>query len=134
MIMKKCSTCKEEKSFNEFHKNSSKIDGLQQECKTCCKLRDKKYYIKYGNESYQKRSKQYSQRNKEFIKRYKQLFGKCIDCGITDYRVLQFDHTKNKSYNISDMAQSNSIQLIKNEIRKCEIRCANCHQIKTHYN
>ena len=62
------------------------------------------------------------------------MFGKCVDCGIKDYRVLQFDHIKDKINNIPNMvANASKLQNIKNEIKKCEFRCANCHQIKTHY-
>lgn len=35
--MKKCCRCKEEKLESEFHKNKSKKDGLQLECKDCRK-------------------------------------------------------------------------------------------------
>jgi len=131
--MKICTSCKESKSLDMFHKNKSKKDGLQNECKECCKLRDKKYYNKYGSSKYVENSKKNYERNKEFVRRYKQIFGKCIDCGIEDWRVLQFDHISNKKYNVADMIKSNSIYLIKQEIKKCVLRCANCHQIKTHY-
>lgn len=131
--MKTCISCKESKSLDMFHKNKSKKDGLQNECKECCKLRDKKYYDKYGSSKYVENSKKNYERNKKFVRRYKQIFGKCIDCGIKDWRVLQFDHINSKKYNISDMIYSNSINLIKQEIKKCVLRCANCHQIKTHH-
>ena len=63
------------------------------------------------------------------------MFGKCVDCGITDYRVLQYDHvTDNKVNDVGYMTNHGyGLETIKEEIRKCEFRCANCHQIKTHY-
>ena len=131
--MKKCITCKIEKTVSEFHKNKRQVDGLQNKCKECCKIRDKKYYLKYGSQKYVSRSSQNRKRNKEFIERYKKIFGKCVDCGIQDWRVLQFDHIKNKKYNVSEMVNGNSIKLIKEEIKKCVVRCANCHQIKTYH-
>ena len=45
-------------------------------------------------------------RNKEFVTRYKKIHGKCVDCGIEDWRVLQFDHQSNKKHNISDLSGS----------------------------
>lgn len=131
--MKQCITCKQQKSLTEYHKNKRKSDGLQNECKECCKIRDRKYYKKYGSKAYVTRHKTYKKRNKLFIEKYKKIYGKCVDCGITDYRVLQFDHIKNKSANVSDLLDGSSLQVIKEEVRKCEMRCANCHQIKTHY-
>lgn len=56
----------------------------------------------------------------------------CIDCGETDPIVLEFDHLKDKKYNISDLIRTGySIEKIDKEIEKCEVRCANCHRRKT---
>jgi hypothetical protein len=72
-------------------------------------------------------------KNKAFINRVKRIYS-CVDCGEGNPVVLDFDHVKgNKRGNISDMARwSYSLETIKEEIRKCEIRCANCHRKKTH--
>ena len=72
-------------------------------------------------------------RNKNFVQDY--LKDKsCIDCGNDDIRVLEFDHVRGEKYNsISRMVNNAcSIDRIIKEIKKCEIRCANCHRIKTH--
>ena len=132
--MKMCSKCKEYKLFNEFHKNKNNTDGHQKTCKKCAIEEQMRHYHKVGTKKYNRRNQTYRERNKQFFDRYRKMFGKCVDCGITDYRVLQFDHLHNKQYNVSEMIHSGlSISLIKDEIRKCELRCANCHQIKTHY-
>jgi len=74
------------------------------------------------------------QRNRHFIFRYLSLFGSCVDCGIDDWEVLEFDHidqstkTKQVSYLYSNHY---SLKKIKSEIKKCELRCANCHRKKT---
>ena len=36
-MKKQCPNCKEEKQYSEFHKCSSRIDGLQSYCKLCKK-------------------------------------------------------------------------------------------------
>jgi hypothetical protein len=132
--MKKCTKCNSTKSYSDFHKNKNKKDGFQNECKECCKLRDKNHYKKYGNAKHVENQKKQALRNKEFINRYKKLYGVCVDCGIKDWRVFQFDHLSDKKHNISDLVGAGmGLKSIKTEIRKCEIRCANCHQIKTHY-
>tara|TARA_R100000406_G_scaffold73516_1_gene53776 strand:- start:742 stop:1098 length:357 start_codon:yes stop_codon:yes gene_type:complete len=71
--------------------------------------------------------------NRAFVNRVKQMYG-CIDCGELDPIVLDFDHVRGeKLNNIADMVhKAFSIQTIKEEIRKCEIRCSNCHRKKTH--
>jgi len=72
-------------------------------------------------------------KNKAFVNRVKRMHN-CVDCGEDNPVVLDFDHVKGyKRGNISDMARwSYSLETIKEEIRKCEIRCANCHRKKTH--
>lgn len=100
------------------------------------KAYQKKHYQE--NKSYYKdkakKSKRYQRKwNREFVNRFKRLYG-CIDCGENNYLVLDFDHVKgDKLESIANMVhRPNSLSVIKNEIRKCEIRCANCHRIKTH--
>lgn len=57
----------------------------------------------------------------------------CVDCENSDVRVLEFDHVKDKKFkNISTMIyQRYSWNRILKEIEKCEVRCANCHRIRT---
>ena len=46
--------------------------------------------------------------------------------------VLEFDHInpEEKISNVSDLMKF-SINKVKKEIAKCEVRCANCHRRKT---
>ena len=57
----------------------------------------------------------------------------CVDCGESDIIVLQFDHVRGKKRgNVSSLArQGVSLDIVIMEIKKCEIRCANCHVRKT---
>lgn len=57
----------------------------------------------------------------------------CTDCGESDLRVLQFDHVRGtKRHNISDMLKNGyAWSAILLEIFKCDIVCANCHQIRS---
>jgi hypothetical protein len=57
----------------------------------------------------------------------------CVDCGIKNYILLDFDHLSDKKYNVSRMIHDGfSWAAIKKEIAKCEVVCANCHRIRTH--
>jgi uncharacterized protein YktB (UPF0637 family) len=57
----------------------------------------------------------------------------CVDCGINNHIILDFDHLKDKKYNISRMIHDGfSWAAIKKEIAKCEVVCANCHRIRTY--
>jgi len=57
----------------------------------------------------------------------------CKDCGVTNHIVLDFDHLKDKKYNISQMIRDGfSWKSIMKEVEKCEVVCANCHRVRTH--
>lgn len=54
----------------------------------------------------------------------------CLVCGEKDILVLTYDHidVKDKKYYVSDLLRSNkTIELLKEEIVKCNILCHNCH-------
>ena len=58
----------------------------------------------------------------------------CIDCGYAAHaEALQFDHIdNNKKASVSNLVRSDySWATIMIEINKCEVRCANCHAVKT---
>lgn len=57
----------------------------------------------------------------------------CIDCGYRGHpSALDFDHRPGteKLFGIADRS-SYSIESLMAEIAKCDVRCANCHRIKT---
>jgi hypothetical protein len=70
---------------------------------------------------------------KEFLWRHRKLCG-CKSCGVKNPRVLQYDHLEpeNKILEVSAMAHNGfGLKTIKEEIKKCQILCANCHLIKS---
>lgn len=67
-----------------------------------------------------------------FVKKYLQD-NPCVDCGYDDWRALEFDHTgDDKTDAIANLLRLDvSLARLKHEIRKCDVRCANCHRIIT---
>lgn len=60
----------------------------------------------------------------------------CIDCGFTDIRALEFDHREpeDKGSSVAVLARSGyPLDRVVAEIAKCDVRCANCHRIRTHH-
>lgn len=66
---------------------------------------------------------------KEYLK-----YHSCVDCGNSDLRVLEFDHRdpSQKKFAISrKVSDGVSIETLVKEVAKCDVRCANCHRIRT---
>lgn len=62
------------------------------------------------------------------------LGGKCIDCGYNAHlAALDFDHIEpEKKYKtLAKLLLASSWETIEAEVKKCVLRCANCHRIKT---
>ncbi|QQR82198.1 hypothetical protein IPJ70_02855 [Candidatus Campbellbacteria bacterium] len=59
----------------------------------------------------------------------------CVDCGEQDPIVLDFDHKNRaeKFKSVSKMLSGHySWESVLKEIKKCTVRCANCHRRKTY--
>lgn len=132
--MKTCITCKVSKPFSEFHRLKQMKDGYRNQCRDCRNLYIKAYYKRTPRVKQQKRETlvRAQERNRAFIREYLSTHP-CVDCKEDRWVVLEFDHVRGKKlHSVCDMVnRSNSLESIKKEISKCEVRCANCHRLKT---
>ena len=58
----------------------------------------------------------------------------CVDCGIKyHYCVMQFDHRPEfiKVAGINTLLTTSTMEAVLNEIKKCDVVCANCHAMRT---
>ena len=73
-----------------------------------------------------------AKRRKEIrLKAIEQCGGKCIKCGYNKYpEVLEFHHRNplKKDFNISKKGHCRSWERVNEEIKKCDLLCANCHR------
>ena len=125
--MKVCNKCKQEKSFDEFYKNSKRKDGHQDYCKSCKSNFDKKQWSKHSD----KWKDHYALKNKENREWLTELKSKssCAKCGDSRHYVLDYHHIdpKTKSLEVSN-AVNYSRSKILTEIEKCIPLCSNCHR------
>lgn len=132
--VKLCPECNVIKPFEEFPKNrTDKKTGKVIRRGYChpCWYKVVKRRHPSTNLSRRRYSKKHLDVNKKFIIEYLQK-NPCVDCGITDVRVLEFDHIGVKTKNISELIQRpHTLEKIKKEITQCEVVCANCHRIRT---
>lgn len=57
----------------------------------------------------------------------------CTDCKIRyPYFVMDFDHVGNKNMDINRLVNYGSSKKLREELKMCELVCANCHRIRTH--
>jgi hypothetical protein len=116
--MRVCSKCNQIKALSEFHCGGT-INGktyVRGDCKVC-----QRKVVKNRTESIKQ----------DYISWKRTL--KCNRCDNNDHRALQFHHHRDKEHNISSMLSGGfSLDNIKKEADKCEVLCANCHQI-LHY-
>ena len=133
---KYCGTCEIKKPKSEFNKNKTKKDGLNSICRECSNDRSKKYY----SENQEKHKKVIQERNKKYqFKIRSKIFeyfkdNPCVDCGETNPIVLEFDHKDDvdKQFELSTgIHRGYKWEKIQQEIEKCDVRCSNCHKIRT---
>ncbi|MBX3468895.1 MAG: hypothetical protein KF878_18655 [Planctomycetes bacterium] len=55
----------------------------------------------------------------------------CVDCGVADPRVLEFDHVRGVKVAAVAALIGRSLASVVAEVVKCEVRCGNCHRRKT---
>lgn len=131
--MKTCVCCKVEKLLSEFNKNKSRKDGLQGRCKECDRTRSNNRYksIPSEREKARIRGKKNKDLNRKFVYEYFSQ-SQCVKCGETDPVVLEFDHVEptEKLKAVSQLV-CYSRKTLEEEIKKCQVLCANCHRRKT---
>lgn len=128
--MKLCIRCKETKEESEFNKNRYWPDGYQKYCRVCHRASLKATYEKNPTVTLD-RQRRLRDEKRAYVWDYLQTHP-CVDCGEKDPLVLDFDHKANKTKAVSVLIWSNrSVEFIRKEIKKCAVRCANCHRRKT---
>ena len=55
----------------------------------------------------------------------------CADCGESDPVVLDFDHLTRQEVQRLQGIRGEGLGLVLEEIKKCEVVCANCHRVRT---
>ena len=89
-------------------------------------VRNKEYYLKKTHD----RNHKIGREIKTFLMKYFSLHS-CIDCGESNPVVLEFYHLSDKTSKISTLIRKRQLEIIKKEIKKCQVLCANCHRKRT---
>ena len=116
--------------MSEFEKHRGRHDGLQAHCRRCRIEMNRLSHARH-KDTLRNYKKKFRLRNKLLVLEYLRRHP-CVDCGQANPIVLDFDHQGKKREDISSMIWSQtSWKAIEKEIARCDVRCANCHRIKT---
>ena len=135
--LKKCYKCKKLLQTKKFNKNKTKKDKLQPSCKICQR--------KVAGTYYRKNKKRCIKiiginKRKRALGNYIEIITKhlnvpCADCKkVYHPSSMVFDHKIGslKKEGVNFLVKSGySKKAIQEEIDKCEVRCQNCHHLKT---
>jgi len=129
--IKKCGQCKRDLDIDCFAFRNKSKGTRSSQCKECQRSYTNRYYENNTNKYYLK-NKERKNITRQFILDYASNHP-CVDCGENDPIVLEFDHVRGKKlFNVGSSAKKScSLALIKTEIAKCEVVCANCHKRRT---
>ena len=130
--MKICAKCKLEKSLDDFHWRNKSKGKKSPYCKKCKQTIESEHYHTNPNRKNQIRNQKLKKQKVNYAIINEAKKGGCPDCGEKNPIVLEFDHLRDKDSDISRLTDANTDRLVK-EIAKCEVVCANCHRIRTHF-
>jgi hypothetical protein len=131
---KRCGSCGETKPLDDFAWRRKAKEQRDSMCRPC--------RSEYGREHYLANRQRYidkAARVKERLRRERTVLllaffetHPCVDCGERDPVVLEFDHlSDDKSFSIGHRLAHRRWQTILDEMKKCEVVCANCHRRRT---
>lgn len=134
--VKRCATCGELKPEDEYNWRNRLRGKRWGTCKKCQNKQTADWYQR-NKETHkaQTLARKASKREvaREFVWDYLSDHP-CVDCGETDPVVLEFDHVRGKKRaDISKLVtEGYSLEIVQEEITKCEVVCRNCHIRRTH--
>jgi hypothetical protein len=136
MAKRYCNCCMEAREIEDFNWKNREKGIHQSSCRFCIAEKNRKHYIDnkqvYISKAKRRNIRIYDE-NRKLLCEYLSTHP-CVDCGCDDVRVLEFDHVRGlKTDEVTRILSTRaSWSTIEAEIAKCEVRCANCHRLKTY--
>ncbi len=131
--MRRCCRCKESKSEADFAWRRKKLGQLDTYCRPCRAAYKQEHYRanrqRYIDQA-GRRTRRLAAERMEWVVAYLRDHP-CVDRGEGDSLVLEFDHLREKEFNIAKGLRDRPWQSVLDEIAKCAVVCANCHRRRT---
>jgi hypothetical protein len=129
----RCSKCKALKPPVEFAWHRKARGERDCYCRPCRAAYKRAHYLtyrqRYIDQATARKSRLILQRTRFLIEYFRTH--PCRDCGETDPVVLEFDHLRDKQFDIGAALWRRNWESILAEMEKCEVVCANCHRRRT---
>ena len=131
----RCSACDRYKSSTEFSFSDEARRSLNSYCRECHAAYRHAHYLANKPDYIRRAIAQVNGRrvqNRRAVMTYLASHP-CIDCGVANVIVLEFDHRdpQDNLNNVGSMIASKRWARVQAEIEKCDVRCVNCHRRKT---
>ena len=130
MVVRRCVMCGQWKPQSEFHNSRT---GQFSYCRGCRRAYDRRYYHEGGKDARNARNKKRMRAARAWMTSLKAGVA-CADCGQTfPAYVMHWDHLPGfeKIESISVLVGRFPRTLVLEELKKCELVCANCHVLRT---
>ena len=127
---KKCPKCKQVLALCCFAK---KRNSVADECRSCHSIYNRQHYEK-RKEYYLEKANRWKKGRKKIITDLKASMV-CSECGGKfPPASMDFHHRggEEKKFNIGSYGTSVSLEVLMEEISKCDLMCSNCHRAKTY--
>jgi hypothetical protein len=130
---RKCYRCGELKAVDHFSWRRKARGQRDSFCRPCRSAYGKEHYAanrqRYVDQARVQKQRLALERTRYLIEYFEAH--PCVDCGETDPVVLEFDHLRDKRFDIGQSLPYRNWPSILAEIEKCEVVCANCHRRRT---
>lgn len=129
-VLRRCAKCRKWKGPADYHDSHT---GQFSYCRECRREYDRTYYAERGKDARKQRQRAHIARNLEWLAELKRGIP-CADCGgVFPTPIMHWDHLPGslKIDSVSALARERSRTLVLEELKKCELVCANCHAVRT---
>jgi hypothetical protein len=131
--LRRCGRCGELKLADEFAWRRRTKGQRHNYCRPCSAAYHREHYLankqRYVDNAAARRDVIALERWELLLAHF--ALNPCADCGENDPLVLEFDHLRDKSFNVSQGMLVYAWQTVVKEIAKCDVVCANCHRRRT---
>jgi len=131
--MRRCGRCGQDKPLSDFAWRRRAKGQRHNYCRSCQAEYRREHYLanreKYIGLAQARNRRRYAERTELLVEYFNDH--PCVDCGERDPVVLEFDHLRDKAFNVASKMTHYGWDAVLEEIAKCEVVCGNCHKRRT---